>query len=435
MGAAIWLLATAHLATGTALLAKRDLVPNMHTWWYDNWEGKTCLQVRGQYYLSAAAFSRWNPSLSPTCDGWLPNWSYCVEVASEQYSSLTSTSTTTTTTSTPTSTSKPIPTWKPAGCYINTDTKITTLSNKTTTIPSTSMTIAKCKATCYASDFIFTGLTLGTECWCGNSIRDVLASNKTDCNTPCTGSASDICGGRGRISIYEASVVLTPPTTTTTSTPAAATATNWHPLGCYIDASSRTLLNQATLPGGATTLSSSTCTSACAAAGYTLAGTENSNECWCDNAVHTNPRAPDQSGCNKPRLGNATEMCGSDWRLNVYKYTVPALPAGTKHKWLALGCYEDSWAARLLGAKLLVASGGAGNNTRSNCLDACEAAGFAYAGVEYAFECFCDNVMHPPVTLASDGEVSCNSPCSGNQTEMCGGANHINVFLKTSQLA
>ncbi|KAF8853197.1 hypothetical protein BDZ45DRAFT_748815 [Acephala macrosclerotiorum] len=62
--------------------------------------------------------------------------------------------------------------------------------------------------------------------------------------------------------------------------------------------------------------------------------------------------------------------------------------------------------------------------------------GSIYFGVEYASQCFCGNdivTTGPPQyvgLLATDGR--CNMPCTGNSTEICGGAGGLNVYTYNS---
>ncbi|KAF2025478.1 galactose oxidase [Setomelanomma holmii] len=72
--------------------------------------------------------------------------------------------------------------------------------------------------------------------------------------------------------------------------------------------------------------------------------------------------------------------------------------------------------------------GVAGAMTDAKCRDACRASGYVLAGTEYSGECYCDNQFRGSGGPASDGEAQCNMPCSGNQTEICGGSNRLTVF-------
>lgn len=61
---------------------------------------------------------------------------------------------------------------------------------------------------------------------------------------------------------------------------AAAASSGWTLLGCYTDSvSARSLPYAAGVPGGPTAMTNELCQSTCHAAGYSLAGTEYSDEC------------------------------------------------------------------------------------------------------------------------------------------------------------
>src|SRR5689334_16242914 len=61
--------------------------------------------------------------------------------------------------------------------------------------------------------------------------------------------------------------------------------------------------------------------------------------------------------------------------------------------------------------------------TPAACQEAC--GGYKYAGVEYSGECYCGDSLlnnHGPKT---DG---CTMTCNGDTTQICGGANRINIY-------
>ncbi|KAF2816474.1 WSC-domain-containing protein [Mytilinidion resinicola] len=66
--------------------------------------------------------------------------------------------------------------------------------------------------------------------------------------------------------------------------------------------------------------------------------------------------------------------------------------------------------------------------TVESCLDACEAAGYSLAGVEYSRECYCGNTLIGNNQPISD--ATCNMPCSGNANELCGGPGALNLYIK-----
>lgn len=133
--------------------------------------------------------------------------------------------------------------------------------------------------------------------------------------------------------------------------------------------------------------------------------------------------------------GDADELCGGPNRLNVFESTatsatttsVPVNTAVAVPGWTAGGCYTDTVAARTLPQGVPVA--GNAPMTIELCLNACQAAGYKIAGVEYASQCYCGNAFANGGALAADGNAQCNMPCDGNTAEICGGPDRLNVFF------
>ncbi|OBT38940.1 hypothetical protein VE00_10492 [Pseudogymnoascus sp. WSF 3629] len=65
------------------------------------------------------------------------------------------------------------------------------------------------------------------------------------------------------------------------------------------------------------------CQTACTAAGFSIAGTEYSGECWCGNSVENGggPAPDGDAHCNMKCNGNSSETCGGPNRLDVYSST------------------------------------------------------------------------------------------------------------------
>ncbi|XP_026762839.2 xylosyltransferase oxt [Galleria mellonella] len=88
-----------------------------------------------------------------------------------------------------------------------------------------------------------------------------------------------------------------------------------------------------------------------------------------------------------------------------------------------LGCYQDEKRLRILSSFY-------GNYINSNspysCLDICIQAGFPYAGVQYASECFCGE--NPPPPSASIADDLCDMKCPGDNSKVCGGYFTMNVY-------
>lgn len=119
----------------------------------------------------------------------------------------------------------------------------------------------------------------------------------------CSGDSSQLCGGSWAVEIYQNSGGT--PTTTSSTTTTTSPAPSWSPLGCFTDAASRAL------SGANTATSSNTpafCVNYCNSRGFTLAGVENGQECWCSSTFAYSGGAgqpADPSSCSTPCTGNS----------------------------------------------------------------------------------------------------------------------------------
>ncbi|KAK8070329.1 hypothetical protein PG994_006945 [Apiospora phragmitis] len=401
--------ALASMAHQRHLLSKRDTIPrglyNPNTiktcsYWYDNYEGLTCHEVRDwMWAISPADFSRWNPTVTEDCGNW-QELSYCP---------------------TPTSTTTPAkPTllgWNSLGCYVDSN----TLSTRSTKAGGDGLTVDKCKEACFDDDFEFAGVKAGTECWCGTYVNNDWTNDQQDCNIPCAGNQSQICGGSDVFNIFGAQLDwnLPPPSTTRTTSnhPPSATATatstttqrpgstatavpTWQAVGCYRDlwpAAKRTLAELAETNDQ--TLTPGRCQSTCRDRGYSYAGVENGRECWCGDAIQDDDKnAPAaEEACSTRCTGDSDQACGGPALVYLYRWTAETAPT-----WVYLGCYGEE-VGRILPHELPVPGGQDRNNTRAGCIEDCGRAGYVYAGLENGRECWCDNEIRQNGQLASDG--------------------------------
>ncbi|RFU31980.1 hypothetical protein B7463_g4374, partial [Scytalidium lignicola] len=202
----------------------------------------------------------------------------------------------------------------------------------------------------------------------------------------------------------------------------------WSSLGCYTDSvNARSLSYAAGVPGGPTAMTVELCESTCLAAGYSYAGVEYADECYCGNALQNGGApAPDgNAGCNMACDGNSGETCGGANRLNLYQYSSSTPSGGNPLPgWTFQGCYTDNVNGRTLGT----AEGVTGGMTNEKCQTACANAGFSIAGTEYAGECWCGNTYANSGGPAPDGSAGCSMACSGDSGETCGGSNRLDVY-------
>ncbi|OWY50358.1 putative wsc domain protein [Alternaria alternata] len=196
--------------------------------WYDNGQGKTCEYVRELYGYTAAEFSEWNPSVGLDCKPW--DWqSYCV-ITQRKYDSIHPTTTSSKVITTTTSTSQapslgPSPTsWDALGCYAQNPNR-PILEKNMNLNGDTSLSVLKCKNSCYRRAYTFAGVQEGNQCWCSSYVAGEWTKNQTDCNIPCTGNKAEFCGGKGVINVFEA-LQNAAPVITTSVTSASVTSTS-----------------------------------------------------------------------------------------------------------------------------------------------------------------------------------------------------------------
>jgi hypothetical protein len=171
--------------------------------------------------------------------------------------------------------------------------------------------------------------------YCGNSFgAGSVAAPASDCSFPCAGNSTQKCGAGNRLSVWAISGTTPPKTTSAaaTSTSKAATATGfptgWTAQGCWVDnANGGRILKNQQPDNAAQTLQ--TCVNTCAAAGYTIAGAEYAQECFCDNFIYNGgAKATNQADCNTPCPGNSAQSCGAGNRLTIYSKGTPQTGTG-----------------------------------------------------------------------------------------------------------
>ncbi|KAI0154753.1 putative glyoxal oxidase [Xylariaceae sp. FL1272] len=352
-------------------------------------------------------------------------------------------------------------TWTYSGCY--TDVAGRTINSAATT--SVNMTIEYCLAFCQDGGFKYSGTEYHNECYCGNKLATgaVEKNSTTDCTTPCAGNSTEACGGASRLTMFYNPYATGPQPNTGIA--------NWTHIGCYSEGTTgRALTYGANVAGSQ--MSAKTCTAACQAAGYILAGTEYGGECYCGNEI-SNDGAPADDGCDMKCNGNSTEICGGSNRLNVYDFnmefaitsssTVPATsstttssttttstttpPAIVSEKvtttsasvsvkasptgpsqpdavanYIWYGCRTEATNARALGLYTYADD----TMTLETCQTFCSGKKTTYFGTEYGRECYCGNSFGTGSASAPASE--CQQLCAGDAFEYCGNGNRLSVY-------
>lgn len=176
------------------------------------------------------------------------------------------------------------------------------------------MTPAVCAEMC--KNYTLFGLEYGTQCLCGNEITPgrAIPSTNNDCQLPCSGDASQFCGGVGSIYVYQS---LPPP-----PPPPAGLFSNisFTPGGCLAEG-----------PDGARALNGylrsypsmtpSLCAGVCGMSNFMFFGVEYGNECWCGNDITPGAKFVDSSKCNLPCAGDKTTNCGGQLAMSLWNGT------------------------------------------------------------------------------------------------------------------
>ncbi|KAI8616365.1 WSC domain-containing protein [Chytriomyces sp. MP71] len=269
------------------------------------------------------------------------------------------------------------PTPSSIGCYLDSANRVMTKLYQRN-----SVTASQCLADCMNAKYTYAGLENGNECYCSNSLPSTFASN---CNAQCFGNSQQICGGSWALSVY-ANGVPTPPAS----------------LGCYQDNANRVMKSLYTQDFKLTAVQ---CLNDCSKAGYSIAGLEFGQECYCSNSLPSTT----STNCNMGCTGNPNQVCGGPYALSLYSYNQITPPP--------IGCYQDN------ANRVMLYLYSQSQLTVEQCRQDCNNAGFAYAGLEFYRECYCSNSL--PSTTASN----CNAPCAGNQNQLCGGSYALSVYL------
>ncbi|XP_030838972.1 uncharacterized protein LOC100888657 isoform X2 [Strongylocentrotus purpuratus] len=115
-------------------------------------------------------------------------------------------------------------------------------------------------------------------------------------------------------------------------------------------------------------------------------------------------------------------------QLRVMVMTFHSTQHRTVYREGYLGCFVDVIADRVLSGNNLVTDP---DMTISYCIQYCNestTANYVYAGVENRNECYCGEASDNYSKYGVGTDANCQTPCSGDPTESCGGSGYIAVF-------
>ncbi|CDZ98531.1 beta-1,6-N-acetylglucosaminyltransferase, contains WSC domain [Phaffia rhodozyma] len=301
-------------------------------------------------------------------------------------------------------------TWTDEGCWVFNGNDTTTLSGLTTS--SSAMTQSLCRSRCDFGGYAFAGLQ-GDYCYCANTmgVSSVLLSSY--CTWQCSGSSTDICGGSGTMSLSRS---------TSAAAAALPAAPGWTALGCRSDSSDRTLLDSTQVVSS--WMTDDWCIRSCESHGYTLAGLEDGNECYCGNEMSSTSTYLASSSCYKTCPGLGSKQCGGAYALTMFQSPSsnndPVYANATVSQYMSLGCWSDTSDHQTLGASVY----SVGVMTHEICLQRCSAQGSTYAGLQ-GYNCYCGDSLKNSNLLA---DSSCTTTCGGDDFELCGGYLALTVY-------
>jgi hypothetical protein len=273
------------------------------------------------------------------------------------------------------------------------------------------MTAAKCQSNC--EGYAYFGLEYGSECYCGNDVPTIPAP-ASECSMTCSGDSSQLCGAGDRLTVY--GPVNVAPTTL-------APVGDYVYQGCYTDGPERVLTGQALYDDNMTLeLCMATCSS------YAWFGVEYGKECYCGTALASSSVQEPQSGCTMTCGGDHDQVCGDSNRLSVY-HNPAAAGSGSASPPASVGDfqYQACWTDNVYDRSLKGASYAADDMTLESCAAFCLQGDFAYFGVEYSRECYCDNTV---LGAAAGSEQECSQLCMGDSSALCGGPSRLNLYQK-----
>jgi hypothetical protein len=187
-------------------------------------------------------------------------------------------------------------------------------------IRDSSVTVPTCLDACQAGGFALAGVEFSDECWCGNSIQYANhPQDASNCQYSCAGDPTQLCGGASAIIIYKRGI----PFTTGPVTTLVKNYKSYHLTKCWRDeqwlsGGPRLLTNEPNPPLPHEEVTVQKCIDACAKSGYSSAGLEWSQECFCGDISVPPAQSAPVDDCNMPCTDNAKQYCGGPNRMLIY---------------------------------------------------------------------------------------------------------------------
>ncbi|OCF41274.1 hypothetical protein I317_04932 [Kwoniella heveanensis CBS 569] len=291
------------------------------------------------------------------------------------------------------------------GCYQDLSGRVGLTNNSWT---STAATPQMCIDGCSELGYKYAGVENGKQCFCGNVPQTTTRLPVSQCNTPCAGNSTGVCGGPSAMDLY------TTTNAKVTVQSKAATKPEGY-LGCFLDAGSNIAFpNYYSYNFAQMTVE--VCKQSCLELGYSYAGVENGNQCRCGNTAPQTAQYVQSLTCTKNCTGNAAQTCGAGGYLEAYALSnatlSPIMPGSSSDAYV--GCYENS--NRGLTAYTYYDN----TITVEKCRTTCSEFGYSLASVYLSKYCGCGNSWVGAAQKYASSYCQYYK-CGGNSTEYCGG--------------
>jgi hypothetical protein len=335
--------------------------------------------------------------------------------------------------------------WYSKGCYVE-STGGKALSKST--FANDSMTLEACATFCKGSKYL--GVEYGRECYCGDSLREgaVPATKQSDCNFPCPGDKTSLCGAGDRLQLYEfgeapkstASVSAatvsasaasrsssaTGPSSSsavaqTTSTASSSSAVSSSATSSSVASTSKASSSSAV----SSSAPSSSAASTSKASSSSVAASSAAPSSVSSSSATSSSAKPSTTSATSTTLSTSTKASTSSAQPSA---TGPVIWQGNSN-FTYYACVKEPSAGRLLPTQVF-------NDgklmTNKLCAEKCWQ--YNYSGVQYSQECWCGNTLNwagntgaTPAKNVTNSE--CSLLCPGDNKSFCGAGSRLSLYI------
>ncbi|CUS12732.1 unnamed protein product [Tuber aestivum] len=255
------------------------------------------------------------------------------------------------------------------------------------------MTVPKCLEAC--AGFRYAGLEYRRECYCGNTFNaGAVVAPSSQCGLTCMGYVFNYCGGGSRLTVYEKR-------NETASSSSSSSGVGLAAAALMLSDSNSTSTSVTTTSGSSSTSSTSISSSASTSGGSASSAS-----------------APNSSSTSSVSSVNATVTSSSSTSTSASTTT-----SATPTAWSYLGCANQTEPRALNGGRLT-----SGSMTVTKCQAFCIDRNLTLSGLEAGNECYCGTALQ---NHSRFGFTGCNTACSGNSSQTCGGSSRLSVYNYT----